>query len=154
MSRGAEEMIGTTSLPVDFDDPEGERISEDSDLGGSGSGFDEAPAAPVSPPRAESRSRSPESSLVSPGIPGVRQYGRRRVAPHAGPVDALDPRGHTLVMTGPIIWCARCGRYVAPRAGRALRAQCVGAATGAYATRLAKLRQSRHPLTGAALMPG
>ncbi len=138
----------------DFDDPEGVQLSEDSEVAGWCDAVHMPRVGSPSPPRSVSRSRSPVPQPAADDAPRARPAGRRRVATQADPVDAQDAMGHTLVMTGPIIWCARCGRYAALRVGRALRAQCVGVATGAYATRLARLRSGRHPLTGASLMPG
>ncbi len=75
-----------------------------------------------------------------------RRYGRRYTGVVGDPVDALDAEGHRLMITGPIIWCDRCGRYATRRLGRALKAACCGNATGAYATRLSRLRRGLHPL--------
>ncbi len=91
-------------------------------------------------------------SAASEQAVGQRRYGRRYSGVHADPVDAADASGHRLVITGPLIWCERCGRYASRRVGRALKGGCVGEATGAYATRLRRMREGLHPLTGAALL--
>ncbi len=75
-------------------------------------------------------------------------FGRRYLGLVGDPVDAADDKGHQLRMTGPIIWCQRCGRYASRRLGKALKLECGGAATGAYATRVTRLREGRHPITG------
>ncbi len=84
------------------------------------------------------------------GDGGVRRgkgFGRRYTGVVGDPVDAEDASGHVLRITGPIIWCNRCGRYAMRRLRRSLKNKCVGEATAAYATRLARLRAGRHPLT-------
>ncbi len=104
--------------------------------------------------RAEhSRSRSPPLSGPAPTRPQARAVGPRRVSHFADPVDAVDAEGHTLVITGPMIWCARCGRHAVRRLGRALKSQCRGRAEGVYASRLARLRQVLHPITGVSIIP-
>ncbi len=82
----------------------------------------------------------------------LRPYGRRYSGIRGDPVDASDPRGHLLFITGAMIWCGTCGRYATRRLGRALRAPCSGEAAGAYLTRLARLRQGLHPLSGRPLV--
>ncbi len=84
-------------------------------------------------------------------VPRGRVYGRRYTGIHADPVDAADSSGHALRITGPLIWCSRCGRYAMRRVRRSLREACAGEATGAYATRLARLWAGKHPLTDARL---
>ncbi len=81
-----------------------------------------------------------------------RPYGRRYLGIQSDPVDAADSRGHALMVTGPVIWCNRCGRYAARRLGKALKATCPGTAEAAYATRLSRLRDGLHPLTGQPLV--
>ncbi len=77
-----------------------------------------------------------------------RRWGRRYLTTLGDPVQARDSQGHQLRLTGSLIWCAACGRYAARRIGRALRNQCVGTAEGVYHSRLARLRQGLHPITG------
>ncbi len=81
-----------------------------------------------------------------------RGFGRRYTGIVADPVDAEESNGHTLHITGPVIWCSKCGRYALRRVRRSLRSSCVGQALGAYGTRLARLREGRHPLTNASLI--
>ncbi len=81
-----------------------------------------------------------------------RRHGRRYAGLLADPVDAADASGHMLRISGPLIWCSRCGRYAMNRLRRSLRSVCIGEATGAYATRLTRLWSGRHPLTNAALV--
>ncbi len=78
--------------------------------------------------------------------------GRRYTSAESDPVDASDGRGHSLFITGSVIWCGLCGRYAARRLGAALKRQCPGRADGAAATQLARLRAGRHPLTGRPLL--
>ncbi len=81
-----------------------------------------------------------------------RQFGRRYLGVSGDPVDAADARGHVLLVTGPIIWCGRCGRYAFKRLGRALKADCSGDASGVYGSRIARLREGLHPVTGGNLL--
>ncbi len=67
-------------------------------------------------------------------------------------MDAEEDNGHSLFITGPVIWCGRCGRYAMRRLRRTLRNACVGEARAAYATRLARLRAGLHPLSGEQLV--
>ncbi len=83
---------------------------------------------------------------------GGKAVGRRYTGVVADPVDALDARGHSLRITGPMIWCSRCGRYALQRVGRSLKSACKGEAVGAYLTRLARLREGRHPLKNTPLI--
>ncbi len=102
-----------------------------------------------------SRSRSGSAEREADHTPVAAQlYGRRRVSHVADPVDACDSRGHTLVITGAMVWCARCGRHAVRRIGRALQTQCPGFASGVYVSRLARLRRAQHPITGDDLVPG
>ncbi len=78
----------------------------------------------------------------------ARVQGRRYTGVVSDPVDADGAQGHSLFITGPIIWCDRCGRYATRRVRQSLKHACAGSATGAYPTRLARLRSGRHPMTG------
>ncbi len=75
-------------------------------------------------------------------------FGRRYTGVISDPVDTASSNGHSLCISGPMIFCNKCGRYATKRVGKALKANCVGSATGAYATRLARLRTGNHPITG------
>ncbi len=99
----------------------------------------EAVAPPAAPPGAET---------AAGGVGTLATYGRRYTGIIGDPVDARDAQGHDLRITGPMIWCNRCGRYASQRLRRALKAECAGVATAAYATRLSRLRAGLHPLTG------
>ncbi len=81
-----------------------------------------------------------------------RRFGRRYTGVANDPVDAADSRGHHLKITGAVIWCSACGSHAARRLGKALKAECPGAVTPANATRLARLREGLHPLTGKPLL--
>jgi hypothetical protein len=81
-----------------------------------------------------------------------RPYGRRYLAQEADPVDACDANGHRLAITGSLIWCLKCGRHAAKRLGKALTARCTERADGVYASRLERLRQSKHPITNLPLL--
>ncbi len=94
----------------------------------------------------------PEGAAAADEVANRPRFGRRYTGVVADPVDAAASRGHRLEISGPLVYCSRCGRYAARRVGRALRGGCVGEATGAYATRLARMRAGRHPLTGADLV--
>ncbi len=78
----------------------------------------------------------------------ARAYGRRYTGVVSDPVDTDGTEGHALYITGPIIWCDKCGRYATRRVRKSLKEKCLGLATGAYPTRLARLRAGRHPMTG------
>ncbi len=149
-SAGAASDMAPRAPVHSFDDPDGDCISEDSDVADAVTvGRTERLGVDGSSVRGASRSRSPVGEDIPPQP--IARLGRRRVSQHADPVDTADAFGHTLVITGPIVWCARCGRYAARRVGRALKSRCTGSAAGAYAHRLARLRQSKHPITGADL---
>ncbi len=79
-------------------------------------------------------------------------YGRRYTGNVGDPVDAADPRGHALRITGPVIYCDKCGRYATKRIGRALKNECGGQAKGIYVARLTRLRSGLHPITKAPLL--
>ncbi len=79
-------------------------------------------------------------------------FGRRYTGVVSDPVDSADSSGHLLRISGPIIFCDRCGRYATRRVGKALKAGCGGLAQGAYATRLARLRTGHHPISGESLL--
>ncbi len=81
-----------------------------------------------------------------------RQFGRRYLSVSGDPVDAADARGHVLFVTGPAIWCGRCGRYAFKRLGKALKADCPGVASGVYGSRLSRLREGLHPISGKNLL--
>ncbi len=85
-------------------------------------------------------------------VQGVPAYGRRYTGNIGDPVDAADSRGHALRITGPVIYCEKCGRYATRRIGRALKNACVGFASGAYGARLARLRTGLHPITSVPLV--
>ncbi len=78
--------------------------------------------------------------------------GRRYTSTASDPIDTSDELGHSLFITGSVVWCGVCGRYAARRLGAALKRRCPGRADGAAATQLARLRAGRHPLTGDALL--
>ncbi len=81
-------------------------------------------------------------------------FGRRYTGVVSDPVDTMDGQGHVLLITGPFIWCQRCGRYAKNRLRPSLKNACVGAITGACVTRLARLQRGQHPLTGEPIVDG
>ena len=60
-------------------------------------------------------------------------------------------RQHALRSRGALTWCDTCGSYSVQRAGKRLKGVCLGANTRHRLTRLARLRQGKHPITGAPL---
>ena len=78
----------------------------------------------------------------------------RPEAPHDA-VALEEPQGahrsHVLSKVGHLVWCTRCGRHAAVRLGIGLIRPCKGVATGAYPSRIARLRSRRHPISGALL---
>ncbi len=103
------------------------------------------PQRPATPPE-EARGDKRASSQLQPGPEPKR--GRRYASLVADPVDGADAGGHLLRVSGPLIWCSRCGRYAMRRVRGTLRGACGGEATGAYATRVARMWAGKHPLTG------
>ncbi len=63
-----------------------------------------------------------------------------QAAPRWGP-------GHDVYITGHVVWCKICGRYAIDRS-IGIAASCQGPARGVYVSRLRRLRQGRHPLSG------
>ncbi len=82
----------------------------------------------------------------------ARPFGRRYLGIVGDPIDAEEDQGHRLYITGPMVWCGRCGRYAKHRLRRTLRRACAGEAGAAYATRLARLRAGLHPLSAEPLV--
>ena len=61
-----------------------------------------------------------------------------------------QPGKHSIRSNGRMLWCDRCGAYSTQRAGARLRGTCQVAPISRHrATRLARLRAGRHPLTNA-----
>ena len=59
---------------------------------------------------------------------------------------------HAIRRMGGLMWCDVCGAYATQRAGARLRGQCLGGTGNRHrATRLARLRQGRHPISNQAL---
>ncbi len=54
---------------------------------------------------------------------------------------------HQLRLTGPVAWCARCGRHAIQRV-RGLGGACTGKPSGVYAVRLKRLLEGRRPISG------
>ncbi len=126
----------------------GGRASDDEDeAGASGPGGQAAGGLErEGRPHGEEKRRRPPMS--EGGRSTTRVQGRRYTGVVSDPVDTEGAQGHSLFITGPIIWCDRCGRYATRRVRQSLKNKCVGLATGAYPTRLARLRAGRHPMTG------
>ncbi len=61
-------------------------------------------------------------------------------------------RGHSLAVTGRLLWCTRCGCYATHRIGVGLKSQCLGRPRRGQEQRLAHLQRHRHPITGKLLM--
>jgi hypothetical protein len=55
---------------------------------------------------------------------------------------------HSLLLTGPLIWCVRCGYYAIRRYGTGLQRSCLGKPTPGNEVRLERLRRHLHPVTG------
>ena len=55
---------------------------------------------------------------------------------------------HRLRRTGHVVWCTWCGRHAAARLGSGLLNKCRGIATGAYPSRIARLKKGLHPVSG------
>ncbi len=70
-------------------------------------------------------------------------------APALGAAPRWGP-GHDLRAVANIVYCRRCGHYASSRLV-ALARPCQGVARGVFPSRLRRLREGRHPLTGAAL---
>ncbi len=100
--------------------------------------------------------RSEAADGGSAGGEGIEEtrtrFGRRYSGVVNDPVDAADANGHSLRITGSVIWCAVCGNHAARRLGKALKAPCPGGATPANKTRLARLRQGLHPISSKPLV--
>ena len=59
--------------------------------------------------------------------------------------------GHALRHRAGVLWCDVCGAYGLQRAGARLKDECKGSATRHRKTRLLRLQEGRHQLTGAKL---
>ncbi len=55
---------------------------------------------------------------------------------------------HSLLQTGPLVFCSRCGAYAIDRVGARLAGKCHKSTSRATKLRLERMRQGRHPLTG------
>ncbi len=105
-------------------------------------GYAAASSAPL-----QSSAAAPPSSSSGAGRDSRPQADLFSVPPPPIDSHALYGRGHRLSVTAGVVWCRTCGRHAAA-AVRALAKPCAGAASGAYFTRLKRLRDGRHPLTG------
>ncbi len=127
---------------------EGTDLSAASAIGTAAALTVKRPASPVVHNVRAKRARAGEADDAAgaasrgAGIQGgdAPAFGRRYMSLTSDPVDAQEANGHSLRITGPMIWCATCGRYALRRVGKSLKNDCIGQATGAYATRLARLR--------------
>ncbi len=88
---------------------------------------------------------------AEPGAAADRRVRPRTQDRDLGRVQGDWGHGHRLVFHANVVWCQQCGRFAAERVGVGLARPCRGAATGFYATRLSRLRDGRHPMTGAPL---
>jgi hypothetical protein len=64
--------------------------------------------------------------------------------------------GHRLQRTGHMVWCARCGGHAGDRVGKLLKQKCHPVRPdegGARPTRLKRLLEGKHPVTGTTLVP-
>ena len=61
-------------------------------------------------------------------------------------------RSHSLTRHANLVWCQACGRHAFARLGTGLLGQCRGEATGAYPSRIARMKRGCHPTTGDPLM--
>lgn len=59
---------------------------------------------------------------------------------------------HSLRRCAYVEWCLHCGRHAAKRLGIGLLNSCRGIATGGYPSRISRLLDGRHPMTGARLV--
>ena len=60
-----------------------------------------------------------------------------------------EPGRHAVRTRGKLTWCDVCGAYATERAGSRIMGPCQPAYSRHTATRLARLRQGRHPITSA-----
>ncbi len=66
--------------------------------------------------------------------------------------DGLARSGHSLRITGSLVWCSRCAAYASRRWGVRLRGACRPGTGDATRSRLELLAQGRHPITGVQLV--
>ena len=113
----------------------------------SGESWPDVDPAPRGGPR-QARAQSAPAAM-----PDQREERHGRPAGHAaaalrvqrGPGDGqARAQGHALWRTGPVVWCARCGKY-ARQAARALLLPCRGAAQNTDRWVLGNLRAGRMP---------
>ncbi len=55
---------------------------------------------------------------------------------------------HTLMQTGPMVFCSKCGAYAINRVGARLAGECHKSTSRATRLRLERMRQGLHPMTG------
>jgi hypothetical protein len=96
-----------------------------------GTGYPSLPSSSTTGPTARAAVRDAASVRRGPAVPMAR-----------------SSTGHSLVITGQLIWCARCGCYAAQRLRSTLRRECPGAPRRGHEQRLARLREHRHPVSG------
>jgi hypothetical protein len=78
-------------------------------------------------------------------MPSIRQFDG--VGSQDNASSAANPLAqHQLRLTGPMVWCARCGHHALQRV-RGLGEACAGRPEGVYAVRLRRLLEGRHPIT-------
>ena len=100
---------------------------------GQGDGEDPIGHLPGPIQRGESRGQEEERRSVTGGELSVR---------------GTQVSRHNLRRIGNVLWCDRCGAYSTQRAGARLRGEClIHALTRHRATRLARLREGKHPIT-------
>ena len=124
-------------------------------------------AFPAWASRPQAREGAARRQRVERSLPRVSRRGHipvsiegrtrcRRCMASAGSLAILDLRPcqelkrsvpHTLVTTGTVVWCGRCGAY-SERSVRALRGTCGGGKAVAGGRQLRRLRAGQHPRTG------
>ncbi len=73
---------------------------------------------------------------------------------HTGASTVTGRGTHVIAFAGPVAYCVRCANYAKSRVGSGLKGPCARPqfkTLNAVAARLARLRQGKHPITGAPL---
>ncbi len=95
------------------------------------------------------------ATAVEPRRPArsIRNMSSIRADPLARPQPRGDGgTGHSIIVSGRLAWCQKCGLHAERRLGSGLSKRCPERPAPGADVRLARLREGRHPITGERLV--